>query len=72
MHTGKLISIFIVCIFLNYTLKNIVKVLLTGQADSEAIARTRKQANLYAYIPKPWDEANLIEILQSELRKTDE
>ncbi len=51
---------------------HIVKVLLTGQADSEAIARARKQANLYAYIPKPWDEANLIGILQSGLRKTDE
>ncbi len=50
----------------------IVKVLLTGQADSEAIARTRKQANLYAHIPKPWDEANLIKIIRSGLRKTDE
>jgi CheY-like chemotaxis protein len=46
---------------------NIVKVLLTGQADEGAIARTRKYANLHRYLPKPWDETTLIEVLRSGL-----
>ena len=51
---------------------NIVKVMLTGQASEEAIERTRKQANLHRYISKPWDEAALIEALESALEKNDE
>jgi len=51
---------------------NIVKVLLTGQADEEAIERTRKYANLHRYLPKPWDEATLLEVLESGLEGIDE
>ena len=51
---------------------NIVKVLLTGQADSEAIERTQKHANLHRHLPKPWDEATLIEVLSSGLEKMNE
>lgn len=51
---------------------NIVTVLLTGQADELAIDRTRKFANLYAYIPKPWDEKILISVIQSGLEKFNE
>ncbi len=51
---------------------NIVKVLLTGQADDEAIERTRKYANLHRYLPKPWDEATLLEVLESGLEGIDE
>jgi CheY-like chemotaxis protein len=51
---------------------DIVTVLLTGQADEEAIARTRKYANLHRYIPKPWDEESLIEALRSGLEEIDE
>ncbi|HEY9728658.1 MAG TPA: response regulator [Chroococcales cyanobacterium] len=50
----------------------IVTVLLTGQADEEAINRARKYANLHRYLPKPWDEATLIEVLKSGLGETDE
>lgn len=45
----------------------IIKVLLTGQADEEAIERTQLYANLHRYIPKPWDESTLIEVLESGL-----
>jgi CheY-like chemotaxis protein len=45
----------------------IVKVMLTGQADQDAIERAEKQANLYRYISKPWSEAELIETIQSGL-----
>jgi CheY-like chemotaxis protein len=45
----------------------VVKVLLTGQADEAAIERARAQANLYRYIPKPWDDRELIECIKSGL-----
>ena len=32
----------------------IVKVMLTGQADDEAIERVKSQANLYRCLHKPW------------------
>lgn len=51
---------------------DIVTVLLTGQADEEAIERTRTNAKLHGYIPKPWEEATLIEVLKSGLEGTDE
>jgi CheY-like chemotaxis protein len=41
----------------------IVKILLTGQADEEAIRRVQEQANLHGYLSKPWDEKALIEAI---------
>jgi CheY-like chemotaxis protein len=49
---------------------DIVTVLLTGQADEAAIERTRQYANLYSYIPKPWDEATLIGVIRSSCNCT--
>jgi CheY-like chemotaxis protein len=49
----------------------IVTVLLTGHADEDAIERARQQANLYAYIAKPWTEETLIGIIESGLGKSD-
>ena len=51
---------------------SIVKVMLTGQADSEAIERTEKQANLFACIHKPWTEDELAETIISGLEVADE
>ncbi len=51
---------------------SIVKVMLTGQADQEAVERTQKYANLYKYIPKPWNEKTLIEVLKSGIQVLDE
>lgn len=48
----------------------IVKVLLTGYADEEAIERTREKANLHSYISKPWDEETLIKVLETGLEDT--
>lgn len=45
----------------------IVKVMLTGQADKEAIERTKIQANLHAFIEKPWQNQELIEAIKSGL-----
>jgi len=46
---------------------NIIKVLLTGQADESAIDNARKFANLHACVSKPWDERNLISVIESGL-----
>lgn len=51
---------------------HIIKVLLTGHADEAAIARARQSANLHAYIPKPWSEQILIDVIRSGLEKFDE
>ncbi|MDJ0682530.1 MAG: response regulator [Xenococcaceae cyanobacterium MO_167.B52] len=45
----------------------IIKIMLTGQADQNAIARTQRQANLYACLDKPWTEEQLYQIITSAL-----
>jgi DNA-binding NtrC family response regulator len=45
----------------------IVKLMLTGQADEEAVDRAKQYANLYRYIPKPWNNQELIDIIRSAL-----
>ena len=45
----------------------IVTVMLTGQADKEAIERTKFEANLHAFIQKPWQNQELIEAIKSGL-----
>ncbi|NEQ37671.1 MAG: response regulator [Okeania sp. SIO3I5] len=47
----------------------VVTVMLTGQADEEAIERARKQANLYACIYKPWSEEQLQQIISQALNQ---
>ncbi len=37
-----------------------LKILLTGQATAEAIGNVVNRAALYHYIPKPWQETNLL------------
>lgn len=46
---------------------SIVKVMLTGQADENAVERARKYANLHRCLHKPWSEKDLIETLISGL-----
>jgi DNA-binding NtrC family response regulator len=47
----------------------IIKLMITGQADSEAIENARIHANLFACISKPWKEEELFEILESALEE---
>ena len=49
---------------------NIIKILLTGQADESAIERTSIEANLYRCLDKPWSKEELVETIQSVLAKT--
>ena len=45
----------------------IVKVMLTGQADEQAIERARRDANLHACLQKPWSEDELAQVVESAL-----
>ncbi|MDM8529140.1 response regulator [Anaerolineales bacterium HSG24] len=47
---------------------SVIKILLTGQADPAAVDRLKKQTQLQAYLVKPWDRKNLLEILELKLR----
>jgi CheY-like chemotaxis protein len=45
----------------------LITVMLTGQADEEAIERAKEQANLHACLYKPWTEQELTQIITSAL-----
>jgi len=47
----------------------IVKVMLTGQAQKEAIENAKENANLHACLFKPWSEDDLINTIKSGLEK---
>lgn len=47
----------------------VVKILLTGQADEDAIERVKQEANLHSYLRKPWNNQELIECIQEGLAK---
>jgi response regulator RpfG family c-di-GMP phosphodiesterase len=47
----------------------VVKILLTGQADEDAIERVKKEADLHSYLRKPWNNQELIECIQEGLAK---
>ena len=45
----------------------VLKIMLTGQADIEAIQQAIEQANLYRCLSKPWNSEELIATIQSGL-----
>ena len=47
----------------------IIKVMLTGQADEEAINNAIKNAELHAYISKPWSAGDLERVIKTGLSK---
>ncbi len=47
----------------------IVKVMLTGQAQEEAIQNAKNKVNLHACLFKPWSEEDLINAIKSGLGK---
>ncbi len=48
---------------------NVIKVLLTGQADIESVSKAKQNANLYKCISKPWDQNELFDIIDFSLKK---
>ena len=47
----------------------IVKVLLTGQANQDAIRRAESEAELFAVIHKPWNGSDLFNVIKKGLVK---
>jgi DNA-binding NtrC family response regulator len=47
----------------------VIKIMLTGQADPEAVQNAMDNANLYAYIKKPWKEEDLLERITKALKE---
>jgi response regulator RpfG family c-di-GMP phosphodiesterase len=45
----------------------VIKVMLTGQADEAAIERATQEANLHACLYKPWTEADLTQIITTAI-----
>lgn len=45
----------------------IVTIMITGHADSKSIENAKKNANLFACIPKPWEEKTLIDTISLAL-----
>lgn len=50
-------------------LPNIVKIMLTGQADDSAVNRAQEHGALNVLIRKPWREGELIEAITSGLEE---
>lgn len=48
--------------------KKTLNILLTGQADADAVGRALNSARLYRYISKPWDESDLVMTIKEALR----
>jgi DNA-binding NtrC family response regulator len=46
----------------------VVKIMLTGQADIDAIERAYKDAHLHRCLRKPWTEEELIETIESGVK----
>ena len=46
----------------------LIKVMLTGQADETAIENAKEQANLHACLYKPWTEEELSQVITSALQ----
>jgi len=44
-------------------------IMLTGQADAQAVGNALNFANLYRYLAKPWDETDLILTVKEALRR---
>ena len=45
----------------------ITTIMLTGQADDDAIERAKKEANLFHCLRKPWTEEELTRIIRAAL-----
>lgn len=48
---------------------SVVKIMLSGQAETAAVDRARREAGLHDFLPKPWNAAELVESIREGLRK---
>lgn len=47
---------------------SVVKIMLSGQAESGAVDRARREAALHDFLAKPWDAEALVESINEGLR----
>ncbi|MEM8676773.1 MAG: response regulator [Cyanobacteria bacterium P01_G01_bin.67] len=52
---------------IHHRFPHVVKVMLTGQADTTAIERAKEEANLHACLYKPWTESELTKIITTAI-----
>ena len=48
----------------------VTKIMLTGQADEDAIERAKQQADLHACLYKPWTEKELTQIIDTAIERS--
>jgi CheY-like chemotaxis protein len=47
---------------------SVVKIMLSGQAESAAVDRARREADLHDFLSKPWNAAALVESINQGLK----
>ena len=47
---------------------NVVKIMLSGQAEQAAVDRARREAGLHEFLAKPWNADELVEAIRAGLR----
>lgn len=50
---------------------NTIPIMLSGQADEEAVKRAYEEAGLFAFIKKPWNKEELMDTIQKAIQKVD-
>ena len=48
---------------------SVVKIMLSGQAEAEAVDRARREAALHDFLAKPWNAEALVESINQGLRE---
>ena len=48
---------------------SVVKIMLSGQAESAAVDRARREAALHDFLAKPWNAEALVESINQGLRE---
>ena len=48
---------------------SVVKIMLSGQAETAAVDRARREAGLHDFLPKPWNAAELVASIKDGLSK---
>jgi CheY-like chemotaxis protein len=46
----------------------VVKIMLSGQAQQDAVDRARREAGLHDFIAKPWNAAELVDTIRNGLK----
>lgn len=46
----------------------VIKIMLSGQAESEAVDRARREADLHDFLAKPWNAEALVESIRQGLK----